>query len=156
MTNDKDREKVEKVGAINAVKHLFGQGAMVVCAAIDALEPEPVCQDAVSRDVIWRAYCNYFGVDLPSEDGFAQVIKRLPSACTERSERGLPAPGRSEEEIRAAIRWFHSMLADSSALWGVSACVDLIRWMQGEENGWSKLFSAPDPADKEGGTDETD
>lgn len=90
MTSDKDRDKelIEKVGATNTVKHLFGQGAMAVCAAINTLEP-------------------------------------------------VKNPDRSEEEIIRKIKAFLSY-----AYWPDDKFRMEIH----------KLFSAPDPADKKGGT----
>lgn len=159
--SDRDKGLIEKERATNTVKHLFGQGAMAICGAINALKPIAECQDAVSREDVKqiREKCVRYIEEITHS---AKSITQLLDALIEFSSPVLPAPGRSEEEIRRAIGWFHSMLADSSALWRVSACVDLIRWMQGEENGWSKLFSAPDPADntsrnevrEEGGTGE--
>ena len=152
MTNDKDREKVEKGAVKEMLESLYVSDMKMhpdeepaywvevskIEAAIDALKPIAECQDPVSRDHVWWAYRNYFGVQYPSDDGFCEVIKNLSSV--------LPAPARSEEEIIRKIKTFLSYP------WAG----DRFR------NEVSKLFSAcsersesaPDPADKEGGTDE--
>jgi hypothetical protein len=61
------------------------------------------------------------------------AIKDLPTRA--RSE------GRSEEEIGKAIAWF--LNRDEGALWGASACIGLIDWLRGEDNGWDVNFDQP-------------
>lgn len=107
-----DQDLITKDQATNLVKHVYGQGCLAICKAIDALEPAAECQDPVSRKKALKALRGLARADGPEMDGKIQhaldsiclnaalcTIRDLPPACTERSERVLPA-GRSETDVR--------------------------------------------------------
>lgn len=173
----KDEELVRKGKATNAVKHLYGQGALAICAAIDALEPIPVAEDAVSRDKVFRAIS-----DMPMhkvllfEKGqatgqkiLAVYLDRLKVFDVITEVPSLPVPGRSEEEIRGAIQRLDKTLAEKFTFEPKPGCSPQsnlpTRWHQTkhmykylreglkavvkETNLWDFLFQPPD---KKGGT----
>lgn len=130
MMNDelqmtKDKELITKERATNTVKHLFGQGCLAVCKAIDALEPI---------------------AEARSEEEIRGAIERLDKTLVEKFTFE-PKYGDSPQSNLPTI-WHQNKHMYEYLREGLRAVLK-------ETNLWDFLFSAPDPADKEGGTGET-
>lgn len=150
MTNLKDQELVRKgmvEDAINEVRVYPHEETSVefvavgdVFAAIDALTPEPVCQDPVSRGEVGKTVTalyndsHFLGLSVPAAVAvLLREIFKLPS---------LPVSDRSELEqrIRRAIEYCDQKVGETTGLartmWQADA--DLLRAALGEKPRFGK------------------
>jgi hypothetical protein len=120
-------------------------------------QESPVAEDAVSREAVInliRSHCTDWIKEWKTSLGDpAGPVIRWPTVPphwidfnkAKAAIKDLPtrarSEGRSEEEIGKAIAWF--LNRDEGALWGASACIGLIDWLRGEDNGWDVNFDQP-------------